>query len=141
LCPGCPLASTPHTRRAWLGSARRGNWQRCDSNNNNCVALPAHGSSYQLTSADVGHRLRFRVDATNAAGHATADSAASSLVTQAQAGGVAGAVKVISRVESVSAVSLPDRLVVDRVKFVPRKIRSRHQTLVARFHVSEVTNG
>jgi hypothetical protein len=54
---------------------------------------------------------------------------------------VAAAVKVISNVESASSVSLPDRLVVDRVKFVPSKIRSRRQTLVARFHVSEVTNG
>jgi hypothetical protein len=116
-------------------------WIRCDANNNNCVALPAHSSSYQLTSADVGHRLRFRVEAANAAGRTTAYSAASALVTQVQTGDVAGAVKVISKTQSINTVSLPDRLVIDRVKFVPRHIRSRHQTLVARFHVSEITHG
>jgi hypothetical protein len=129
------------SRGTWTGNPTgyTYTWLRCDANNNNCAALPAHNTSYQLTSADVGHRLRFHVDAANAAGHTTADSAASAFVTQA--GGVAGAVKVVSKVESASTVSLPDRLVVDRVKFVPRKIRSRRQTLVARFHVSEVTNG
>jgi hypothetical protein len=94
-----------------------------------------------LGSADVGHRLRFRVEAANQAGHTTADSAASAIVTSAPTGGVAGAVKVISNAQSVGTVSLPDRLVVDRVKFVPRKIRSRHETLTARVHVSEITNG
>jgi hypothetical protein len=37
---------------------------------------------------------------------------------------------------SVSSISLPDRLVVDRVSFSPQPIRS-HRAFVARFHVSD----
>lgn len=41
----------------------------------------------------------------------------------------------------VSAVSLPNRLVIDRVQFTPRKIRSRSEPLVLRAHVSETSGG
>src|SRR5919204_3049840 len=40
-------------------------WNRCDTTGANCVALSASGSTYVLTAADVGSRMRFTVVATN----------------------------------------------------------------------------
>jgi subtilisin family serine protease len=56
-------------------------WERCDSVGGECADVPgAVGSQYTLTAADVGHTIRLRVEATNAAGSATAGSAATAVV-------------------------------------------------------------
>jgi hypothetical protein len=56
-------------------------WQRCDANGNGCAAISgATEQAYKLVTADVGHRLRGAVTATNAAGSTTAYSAASAVV-------------------------------------------------------------
>ncbi|HEX8742497.1 MAG TPA: hypothetical protein VF712_05140 [Thermoleophilaceae bacterium] len=48
-------------------------WKRCDAAGANCVDVAgATGSSYELSAADVGKRVRLAVTATNAAGSATA---------------------------------------------------------------------
>jgi prepilin-type N-terminal cleavage/methylation domain-containing protein len=66
-------------------------WQRCDENGNNCIAIPgATSSSYSTGAADVGYTLRVVVGATNAGGSASSTTAASGLVgpaTPANAGG------------------------------------------------------
>ena len=50
-------------------------WRRCDSDGANCADIAgATGSTYDLVAADVGHAMRVRVTATNAAGSVTADS-------------------------------------------------------------------
>jgi hypothetical protein len=50
-------------------------WQRCDSNSNNCTDIPgATSSSYLMTSTDVGHRLLVVVRATNNDGTNAASS-------------------------------------------------------------------
>ena len=46
--------------------------------------------------------------------------------------------KPAAAVVAVSSLSLPDRLVVDRLQFIPTRVRSRNEPLVARFHVSEI---
>jgi hypothetical protein len=57
-------------------------WQRCDGGGSNCVALiGASGSTYALTSVDVGTTLRTSVTATNATGSATATSPATAGIT------------------------------------------------------------
>jgi hypothetical protein len=109
-------------------------WTRCDKNGNNCANInKATHASYTLTSADVGHTIRFKVMAKNGRGDTLALSVPTAVIAPAQTR-TATAV-------AVSSVALPDRLVVDRVKFVPKRIHSRGVPLVARFHVSEVEHG
>ncbi len=56
-------------------------WLRCNAHGGICLPIPdATNSSYKLTTQDVGHRLRLRIRATNAAGSSTVTSAASGRV-------------------------------------------------------------
>jgi hypothetical protein len=103
-------------------------WSRCDGAGANCAAIAgATGQTYNLTSADVTHTMRVTVRATNKLGSANATSGQTPLVAPAQTGGAA---------VPVATVALPDRLVVDNVKFSPQPLGSRRQ-LVGRFHVSD----
>ncbi len=57
-------------------------WQRCDSLGAGCVAIPgASSSSYLLVPLDVGATVRVRVTASNSAGHSSATSAISEVVS------------------------------------------------------------
>jgi hypothetical protein len=59
-------------------------WQRCDANGNGCGGISgATSRTYRVGAADVGHRLRVAVTATNESGSATAVSAATSVVSAA----------------------------------------------------------
>jgi len=56
-------------------------WQSCDSAGANCAAISgATASTYTLTSAEIGRKVRVAVTATNAAGNATAVSATSGAI-------------------------------------------------------------
>jgi hypothetical protein len=56
-------------------------WRRCDKNGANCSDIGgATGPTYVLANADVDHRIRVVVQATNVAGTVTATSAATSVV-------------------------------------------------------------
>lgn len=56
-------------------------WLRCNAHGGSCSTIHhATHSSYKPTRRDAGHRLRFRVTVTNAAGSKAAVSASSSLV-------------------------------------------------------------
>jgi Ig domain of plant-specific actin-binding protein len=56
-------------------------WQRCDSNGKHCGSIGgATGSTYKLTSADIGHRLRTYVTAKNTVASTTAVSTATGTV-------------------------------------------------------------
>jgi hypothetical protein len=63
-------------------------WVRCDADGglpdgSNCPSIPgATSSSYTLTGADIGHRLRVQVTASNSAGAAAAVSNPTDTVTQ-----------------------------------------------------------
>jgi len=103
-------------------------WSRCDGAGANCAAIAgATGQTYNLTSADVLHTLRVTVRGSNRLGSNAATSSQTSLVAPATAGGAA---------ISVTTVALPDRLVIDGVKFSPQPLGSR-RPLVGRFHVSD----
>lgn len=103
-------------------------WSRCDGAGANCAAISgATGQSYNLTTADVLHTLRVTVRAANNVGSNPATSHQTALVAPASSGGAA---------ISVSTVALPDRLVVDNVKFSPQPLGSR-RTLTGRFHVAD----
>ncbi len=107
-------------------------WRRCDRTGASCSDISgATAKTYVLTSADEGTTLRVRVTAQNARGSASATSAPTALVAKAD-------VPAGSSV-SIDDVSLPNRLLVDRVAFSPQPLRSRH-TFTARFHVSDSRN-
>jgi hypothetical protein len=65
-------------------------WLRCDLAGANCAVIAgAASSSYRLTLSDASHTMRVRVTAANAAGNASATSAASAVVTRASSSPVA----------------------------------------------------
>jgi subtilisin family serine protease len=73
---------------AWTGSwtgaptiARR--WQRCNTAGSGCTDIGSTASTYTLTAADAGYKLRLAVDATNAGGTVTAVSTASPTIARA----------------------------------------------------------
>jgi len=107
-------------------------WRRCDRTGASCADISgATARTYVLTSADEGTTLRVRVTARNGRGAGSATSAPSGVVGKAEA--PSGATV------PVSDVSLPNRLLVDRLAFSPLPLRSR-QTYTARFHVSDSRN-
>jgi hypothetical protein len=111
-------------------------WLRCGSSGGNadasdCPAIPgATSTAYVAQSADIGNRLRVRVTATNASGSTVATTAATSTV-QASGGTLP------STVVPITAVSLPARLVIDRVQFTPNPVRSRSSAIELRVHVAD----
>jgi hypothetical protein len=103
-------------------------WTRCDQAGAACAAVAgATGTSYNPTSADVSHTLRVRLTAKNSRGTSAVDTDPTALVAPARSGGAA---------VSVTQVSLPNRLIVDNVRFTPNPITSRN-AVTARFHVSD----
>jgi hypothetical protein len=56
-------------------------WLRCNARGGSCTSIhAATRSTYKLTKHDAGHRLRFRVTATNVAGSKTASSSSTARV-------------------------------------------------------------
>jgi hypothetical protein len=111
-------------------------WQRCNSTGAACSDISgANNQTYTVSSADVGNRVRVVVTARNSDGSSSAQSATTNVVTAKSAQGTNTAAVV-----SVSNVSLPDRLVIDDVKFQPNPVRTA-TTITARFHVKETQNG
>jgi hypothetical protein len=71
------------SRGAWSFSPTgfRYQWLRCNAHGGSCSSIHhATHPTYKLTRADVGHRLRLRVTATNSAGSKAASSATSARV-------------------------------------------------------------
>jgi hypothetical protein len=107
-------------------------WGRCDRTGANCADISgATSKTYTLTSTDEGNTLRVRVTARNSVGTASATSAPTTVVTKAEPPSGAAI--------SINDVSLPNRLLVDRLQFIPQPLRSR-RTFTARFHVSDSRN-
>jgi hypothetical protein len=92
-------------------------WSRCDSAGNHCAAIAgATASSYTLVNDDQGHTIRASVTAVNANGPTTA--------TSPQTAVVAAAFPTGKQVDA-KQVTLPNRLIVDSVKYSANPIRSR----------------
>jgi hypothetical protein len=122
---------TAHTG-TWTGDqpiTYKYQWQRCDQTGGSCSNITgATGVTYVLKNVDVGNTLRVRVTATNSLGARSATSAPTAVVTKAAApGGTA---------ISVTDVSLPNRLIIDRVVYRPRTARPGRR-IVARFRISD----
>jgi hypothetical protein len=115
-------------------------WQRCDRSGGSCSnIIGATNQTYVLTTADVGKTLRVNVTARNAAGSASRRSAATNPIEAAPPPGPAGQIKLPNGKTSIpiTSVSLPNRLVIDAVKFTPNPVRSRRTILRVSVHVSD----
>jgi hypothetical protein len=125
---GVTLTASPGT---WTGTqpiSYSFQWSRCDQNGAACLALTgATAATYTLSASDVGHTMRVHVTAKNAKGTAATDTGQTAIVAPAKSGGAA---------VSVSTISLPDRLVVNGVRFTPNPIRT-HGAITARLHVAD----
>lgn len=109
-------------------------WQRCDANGNGCDSITgATSRTYTVRTADKDHTLRVRVTARSGGNTNSAVSDHTAVVgaTTTPPVGVGGAL-------SVTAVSLPNRLVISQVQFSPRVINNRNQPLVGRFKVTDM---
>jgi hypothetical protein len=110
-------------------------WLRCDGAGNACAAIPgATGSSYTLAAADVGHRIRSQITVTNATGATSASSNPTTVVT-ATPSGVTRLANGTNSI-SVTAVALPQRLVISGVAFTPSQLGSL-TSFSARFRVTD----
>ena len=104
-------------------------WRRCDASGGNCSDVSkANASSYLLSSADIGHTMRVRVTAKNSLGSTSATSTPSAGISKAAAPS--------GTTISINDVSLPNRLIVDRVSFDPLFLSS-HRPITARFRVTD----
>jgi hypothetical protein len=104
-------------------------WGRCDTAGNNCAAIGgATSSSYTLSTADVGHTIRSYVTARNSSGTTTAQSAQTAVVAAAYPTG---------KQVAANQVALPNRLVIDNVRYSANPIRSRTAPTTMQVHVSD----
>src|SRR5256885_1411255 len=99
---------------SWSGTTPlrfRYRWLRCDQSGN-CVDIGgATASTYVPTADDIGRTLRVRVTARNSLGARSSTSTPTGVVTK---GGVPSGQTI-----SINDVSLPNRLVIDRLQFIP----------------------
>jgi hypothetical protein len=129
------LGQTVHaTAGSWTGAqpiTYAYQWRRCDRGGGSCSSVSgATTSTYTLKTNDVGATLRIQVTASNRNGSAAATSGPTAVVVNPDATRAA---------MPVAEVSLPDRLVIDRVSFAPRRLPHRRRIL-ARFRVSDSHN-
>jgi hypothetical protein len=107
-------------------------WRRCSNTGTSCADISAAtAKTYLLTSADEGTTLRVRVMARNSRGATSATSGPTAVIAKAEAPS--------GSTVSINDVSLPNRLLIDRLSFSPQPLR-RRQTFTARFHVSDSRN-
>jgi hypothetical protein len=104
-------------------------WLRCDAAGANCGDTGSRGRTYGVRSEDLGRTIRVQVRGTNPRGASTATSAQTGIVRA----GSAGAGPAVP----VSAVSLPDRLVISKVSFNPSSIPNRATTITMSVRVSD----
>ena len=117
-------------------------WQLCDKNGANCKDIAgATGQTYGVRSGDKDNTIRVQVTAKNLVGTTTANSDQTGAITTGTTPapspgpvGVGGAI-------SITAISLPNRLIISSIQFTPRVITSRQQQITARFKVTEANGG
>jgi len=105
-------------------------WQSCVGTGGNCTNISgATNTTYALQQSDVAHTVRVVVTATNDKGTSTGTTAETDLIAPAKSAQGGAAI-------NIAQVSLPNRLVIDGVKFSPSPATGRG-TITARFHVSD----
>lgn len=111
-------------------------WLRCNAQGGECIGIGGAARTYRLTSADVGHRIRFNVTARNAIGSNTTISGESGVVSEPLP---AGAVRLPTGEISIPASSVPGnhRLMVSDVRFTPSRMTNRRQTIKVQIRVRD----
>jgi hypothetical protein len=105
-------------------------WGRCDTSGNNCAAIAGQTStSYVLSDADQGHTIRAYVTAVNGSGPTQNQSAQTAVVAASYPTG--------KKVDAKQVV-LPNRLVIDSVKYSSNPIRSRTTPTQMQIHVADL---
>lgn len=123
---GGTLTASPGT---WTGAPSFSfTWLRCDAAGANCGDTGSRGRNYGVRAEDLGRTVRVQVTARNPRGRTNATSAQSGLV---RAGGGAGTAV------PISAVSLPDRLVITGVSTTPTSIPNRGTLVTMRIRVGD----
>lgn len=104
-------------------------WRQCDANGNGCSNIGgATGRVFGVRSEDVGRTLRVHVTAINPHGRTRKESNPTAVVRASAGAGPA---------VPISAVSLPDRLVISGVSFQPTAIRSRREIVTLRVRIND----
>jgi hypothetical protein len=101
------------------------NWQVCNADQTGCHANGSKGAVYTVANADVGKRLRVKVDAKNSAGQSSGLSDTTNVVQSAGGGGGGGGGGGNS-VPVADVGPAGERLVVDKVVFNPNPVTSRN---------------
>jgi hypothetical protein len=102
-------------------------WTSCDAQGAACVEIAgATTSSYKVTAADVGRRIRTLVYATNSVGTTQGTSAPTAAVAQPA-----------NKLIAAADVTLPDRLLIDKTSYSQNPIRSRTTPTQMRVHVAD----
>ncbi len=121
------------TDGSWSGPApitTARQWLRCDAAGNGCASIPAATApTYMVVGADVGLTIRVSASATNSGGTSSALSAPTPVVTPL-------APRPGRTTLSIADVSLPQRLLIDRMVVAVRPVRSL-APFVVRFRVSD----
>lgn len=127
------------TQGSWVSDSKAAfayQWLACDDKGNSCANIAnATKQTYVVQSGDVGKTIRVTVTAKNASGATSATSAQTAAVTQSgssSGGGTQGSATSVA----ASTVVLPNRLIIDNVKFSPNRVVNR-STFTGRFHVSD----
>lgn len=137
---GQTLTATPGSWTSDVTPTYTYAWQLCDAAGNNCVAITsATTTTYVVQSTDLSKTIRVVVTATNPSG-STASTSAQTAAVVSVATSPPPVVKTPTGLTSVmaSTVVLPQRLIVDSVKFTPARLTS-HAPVVGRFHVVSTT--
>jgi hypothetical protein len=126
-------------RGSWTNGPTRYDvgWIRCDRAGGFCAGIGAHNTTYTVTSADVGHTIRFRVTATNSGGSTVATSAATTVVASARGDGCPAG----GNPDQVTSIAPPARLFVDTLQSDPQVVSRGTNILVVRFHVTSTCGG
>ena len=115
-------------------------WQRCDRNGNSCADIAGAASTqYVVSSADVGDRVRLRIQANNRGGRTNAFSSPTAVVAPKAPALPPGAVRLPGGRYSIpiTSVAPPQRLVIGQLAFSPNPLRSRNDIITARFRIAD----
>jgi hypothetical protein len=131
---GQTLTASPGSWTSDTTPAYAYQWQRCNAQGASCAAIGgATAQTYTVQSADNGSTLRVTVTATNTTGSSSATSNQTAAVGEA---GPAGAIKLANGKTSIPASSATARLIIDGVRFSPRRLTSR-SAFTGQVHVSD----
>ncbi len=115
-------------------------WQLCDKSGANCKDITgATGQTYGVRSGDKDNTIRVQVTAKNLVGTTTANSDQTGAITTGTTPSPSPAPVGVGGAISITAISLPNRLIISSIQFTPRVITSRQQQITARFMVTEAT--